>query len=83
MTNVEPMLNSLAEVSAAEISKQENPQGYSQSATVARKGAKVAKVARDQLESQLGRSVISPAKASDYLPEPPKRIEDVEPSEDD
>jgi hypothetical protein len=27
----------------------------------------VAKAARNQLESQLGRSVISPAKASDYL----------------
>lgn len=81
MTNVELMLNSLAEASATEISKQENPKGFSQNAEVAKKGAKVAKVARDQLESQLGRSVISPAKASDYLSTPPNQIEDVNPTE--
>ncbi|MCC8120340.1 MAG: hypothetical protein LIP09_16595 [Bacteroidales bacterium] len=82
MTNVELMLNSLAEASATEISKQENPKGFSQNAEVAKKGAKVAKVARAQLESQLGRSVISPAKASDYLPTPPSQIEDVNPTEE-
>ena len=36
--------------------------------TVAKKGGSVAKAARDKLESQLGHSVISPAKAVDYLP---------------
>ena len=36
--------------------------------TVAKKGGSVAKAARDKLESQLGHSVISPAKAADYLP---------------
>lgn len=34
---------------------------------IAKDGGSVAKVARNQLESQLGHSVISPAKASDYL----------------
>jgi hypothetical protein len=34
---------------------------------VAKDGGSVAKAARNQLESQLGHSVISPAKASDYL----------------
>jgi hypothetical protein len=37
-------------------------------AQVAKKGGSVAKAARDKLESQLGHSVISPAKAADYLP---------------
>jgi hypothetical protein len=68
MTNVELLLNSLAEASATEISKNENPQGYGQNADVARRGGHVAKAARNQLESQLGHSVISSAKASDYLP---------------
>ena len=50
------------------MSKEQNPQGYKQSVTVAKKGGSVAKAARDKLESQLGHSVITPAKASDYLP---------------
>ena len=67
MTNVELALNTLAEASTAEISKERNPKGFNQNASVAKSGGSVAKAARQQLESQLGRSVISPAKASDYL----------------
>lgn len=67
MTNVELALNTLAEASATEISKQRNPKGFKQHAEVAQNGGMVAKVAREQLEQQLGRTVISSAKASDYL----------------
>ena len=67
MTNLEIAFNILAEASAAELSKQRDPQGFQQQAKVAKDGGSVAKVARKQLESQLGHSVISPAKASDYL----------------
>ena len=67
MTNVELALNTLAEASATEISKQRNPKGFNQHADVAKNGGRVAKVAREQLEQQLGRSVISSAKANDYL----------------
>jgi len=67
MTNVELALNMLAEASTAEISKQKNPKGYSQSAKVAKEGGSVAKAARKQLESKTGQSAISSAKASDYL----------------
>lgn len=70
MTNLEIALNTLAEASAAELSKQRNPNGYQGQTSVAKDGGSVAKAARDKLESQLGRSVISTAKASDYLPEP-------------
>ena len=41
--------------------------GFEQSKRTAEDGGDVAKVARMQLEKQLGRSVISPAKAADYL----------------
>ena len=68
MTNTELILNMLAESAATDLSKEQNPQGYSQSAQIAKKGGSVAKAARDRLESQLGHSVISLAKASDYLP---------------
>lgn len=67
MTNVELLLNSLAEASATEISKQENPNGYGQNADVARRGGHVAKAARNQLEAQLGHSVVTSLNAKDYF----------------
>lgn len=76
MTNTELILNMLAESAATDLSREQNPQGYRQSATIAKKGGSVAKAARDKLESQLGHSVISPAKASDYLP-PADRVESL------
>ncbi|MBQ9555075.1 MAG: hypothetical protein IJV05_02510 [Muribaculaceae bacterium] len=67
MTNIEIALNTLAEASATELSKQRDPKGFKGQAQVARDGGKVAKAARTQLEQQLGRTVISSDKASDYL----------------
>ena len=67
MTNVELLLNSLAEASATEISKKENPKSYGQNADVAKRGGHVAKVARNQLESQLGHSVVTSLNAKDYF----------------
>ena len=68
MTNIELALNILAEASTTEISKAQNPQGYRESAEVAKKGGQIAGDARKKLEAQTGRSVISSEKASDYLP---------------
>ena len=67
MTNVEIALNILAEASATELSKEKNPQGFDQQKHIAKAGGSVAKAAKNQLESQLGHSVISPAKATDYI----------------
>lgn len=74
MTNVELALNTLAEASAAELSKQRSPQGFNENARVAGEGGKVAKVARKQLEQSLGRSVVSSERASDYI----KAIDDTD-----
>ena len=68
MTNIELALNTLAEASVTEISKSKNPKGFRQSAAVAREGSKIAGDARKQLEQRVGHSVISSAKAADYLP---------------
>ena len=68
MTNIELALNILAEASTAEISKSRNPKGFRQSAEIARKGGNIAGDARKKLEAQVGHPVISPSKASDYLP---------------
>ena len=67
MTSVEMALNTLAEASTRELSLQRNPKGFEQSKRTAEDGGGVAKVARQQLEKQLGRSVISPTKASDHI----------------
>ena len=74
MTNVELALNTLAEASAAELSKQRNPKGFKENARVAGEGGDVAKVARQQLEQSLGRPVVTGQKASDYI----HPIEDTE-----
>ena len=68
MTNVELALNTLAEASATELSQQRNPKGFFANASVAKEGGNVARVAREQLEASLGKSVISSKRASDYLP---------------
>ncbi len=67
MTNVELALNTLAEVTATEISRKRNPKGMAQSAQTAKEGGEVARSARADIESRLGRSVISSERASDYL----------------
>lgn len=67
MTNVELALNTLAEASAAELSKQRSPQGFNENARVADEGGQVAHVARQQLEHSLGRSVVTSQKAADYI----------------
>lgn len=57
----------LAEAATTDLSKEKNPSGFVENAQVAHEGGKVAKVAREQLESQLGHSVISPLNAKNIL----------------
>ena len=70
MTNMELLLNALAEETATEISKQRNPEGLSENAGVAKEGAEVAKTARKEVEKRIGRSVVSPEKAIDHIQSP-------------
>ena len=65
MTNIELVLNMLAEVTTTAISKREQPDTFEESKTIAKRGGKVAKNARTDIESQLGQSIISPLNASD------------------
>lgn len=67
MTNMELLLNALAEETATELSKQRNPEGLSENAGVAKEGAEVAKSARKEVEKRLGHSVISSEKAIDHI----------------
>ncbi len=77
MTNIELALNTLAEVTATEISRQRNPQGMSQTRQTAKEGGEVARNARADIESRLGHTVISSERASDYI----RPIENNKPQE--
>jgi hypothetical protein len=79
MTNVELMLNGLAEAAATEMSKRENPKGFAQNANIAHRGGNVAHVARKQLEQELGDTVISSKRALNFT-KPPEELpfEEVE-----
>jgi len=59
MTNMELILNMFAEAAATEISMVEQPTGFSESSNVAKRGANTAKVARERLEAETGKSAVS------------------------
>ncbi|NPD81112.1 Bro-N domain-containing protein [Prevotella sp. PINT] len=80
MTNIELALNTLAEASATELSKEKSPRGFNENAHIARQGGNVAKAARNTLEAQLGKSVISSSKATDHIL-PINEIDDINPTE--
>ena len=66
MTNMELLLNALAEETATQLSKERNPDGLIENAAVAKEGAEVARDARENVEKRLGRSVISSERAIDH-----------------
>ena len=64
MTDLELVLNMLAEASATELTKAQNPQGLEENRGVARRGGKIAGDARRSIEQETGRPVISARNAS-------------------
>ena len=59
MTNLELVLNMLAEASTTEISKKQKPKGLEKNKEVARKGGFAAKKARLEVEKQTGESIVT------------------------
>lgn len=59
MSNIELVLNMLAEASTTEISKSINPQGFEESKQVAHEGGSIAGDARKSLEERSGRKAIT------------------------
>ncbi len=89
MSDLELVLTMLAEASTTDISKVSNPQGFSENQDVARRGGKVAGIARRALEAETGKPVITSQNVNDFrqlitdivedaaaLPECPKGKED-------
>ena len=67
MTNEELVLNMLAELSATSITRSENPATLKENMDVAARGGKVARVAREELEAQTGKKVVSPLSAKRFF----------------
>lgn len=66
MSDLELVLTMLAEASTTDISKTSNPQGFFQNQQVARRGGRVAGIARQALEAETGRPVITSQNAADF-----------------
>ena len=67
MTNLELVLNMLAEVTTTAISKSKEPEAFNESLSIAKEGGNVAKNARNDIESRIGKTIISPLNAKDKM----------------
>ena len=65
MTDIELVLNMLAEVTTTAISKNEQPETFAENKSIARRGGKVANNARKDIELETGKKAISPLNATD------------------
>ena len=84
MTDLELILNMLAEATTTAISQQEEPEGFEENRKIAKRGGSVAKNARKGVEKELGHSVISPLNASEkkkLVTEKKKKLPDAKDEE--
>jgi hypothetical protein len=63
MTNKELVLNMLAELSTKEISEAKNPSTMPEHIDTAQRGGSIAKEARERLEAETGKAIVSPLNA--------------------
>jgi hypothetical protein len=63
MTNLELVLNMLAEATTTEISKENNPETFEDNKSIAKKGGEIAGDTRKQIELQTGKEIVSPQNA--------------------
>jgi hypothetical protein len=59
MTNLELVLNMLAEATTTEISKENNPKTFEDNKRIAKKGGEIAGDTRKQIEKQTGKKIVS------------------------
>jgi hypothetical protein len=67
MSNLELVLNMLAEATTTEISKEKKPQTFSENKKIAKQGGTIAGNTRKEIEEKTGKNVVNTLKASDYL----------------
>ena len=77
MSDMELILNMLAESTSTEISKNENPSSFAESKSIAKRGGKAALEARKAVEQQTGKSVITSQNATQLNSVVTNMIEEV------
>lgn len=66
MSDIEVILTDLGEIATREIAKEHKPYGLKENRKVAKRGGNIAKITRDNLEKELGKSVISKENTLNY-----------------
>ncbi len=66
MTDIEVALTDLGEIATRELAKKHRPYVLEQNKEIAKRGGKIAKNTRDNLEEELGESVITSKNALNY-----------------
>lgn len=75
MTDIEVALTDLGEIAIRELSKEHKPYGLKENRKIAKMGGHAAKVARDDIEKNLGKLVISKTNALNYKYLDPNKME--------
>jgi len=73
MTNLELVLNMLAEATTTEISKQRNPETFEQSKIIANQGGTIAGNTRKEIENKTGKNVVTNLNAKTFLSDTTKK----------
>ena len=66
MTDIEVALTDLGEIATRELVKEHKPYGLNENKEIARRGGNIAKITRDNLEKELGRTVITNENSLNY-----------------
>jgi hypothetical protein len=74
MTNLELVLNMLAEASTVEISKEKKPKTFNQNKIIAKQGGTIAGNTRKEIEEKSGKKVVSSISAKKLLQDKTKQI---------
>lgn len=75
MSNLELVLNMLAEATTTEISKEKKPKTFAQNKKIANQGGTIAGNTRKEIEEKTGKKVVSKISAKNSLPPKNKEIE--------
>jgi len=67
MSNLELVLNMLAEATTTEISKEKKPKNFSENKKIAKQGGVIAGNTRKEIEAKTGKNVVNKLNAADYL----------------
>ena len=66
MTDIEVALTDLGEIATRELAKEHRPYGLKQNKEIAKRGGNIAKITKDSLEKELGKSVITSENSLNY-----------------